>query len=304
MVTWATLGPSDQTVVGLGPPKNDPCGDVVVIKHFENGPDFGSRARGRCGLNPRPGRRNGAMSATCTLDDEIDYESDFESDCEDSDDEIKEELEVIYYEDEDEIHYGTGLPFWLLEAEAVLDQEPAPKIEQGTGTSQPPVSSPSSVRDTEEEGLRDGWPVWLLDAAAALGLMPKTAKGPASQVATATDTKPRLARSGSFERRRKPCADASNVTWTAAGAASQTTSAEKAPDSKAKITRSGSFERRRGRVPNTTKVPTVPRGSPTPEGTGFVPSHAEVAGCRTGSCIDVSPSSPATVMSSKVTVVV
>jgi len=188
----------------------------------------------------------------------------------------------------------------------VLDLEPAPKIEQGTGTSQSPVSSPSSVRDMEEEGLRDGWPVWLLDAAAALGLMPKTAEGPASQIVAATDSKPRLARSGSFERRRKPCADASNVTWTAAGAGSQTTSsAEKAPDSKAKITRSGSFERRRGRMLNTAKVPTVPRGSPKPEGTGFVPtSHADVARCRTGSCLDVSPSSPATVMSSKVTVVV
>jgi len=171
-------------------------------------------------------------------DDDEDYEDDYEDDEFESDDECEEALEVIYFEDEDEIHYGSGLPFWLLEAEAVLELQ----MESWTHSRQA-ASGDSPARDSAEASdtiNAQGWPIWLVEAEAALAHTleppeaPAVACGSQSPIAVEADSRPKLKRSGSFERRR-----------------SQSTSSVAAQDKKPetqdkpKLTRSGSFERRR-----------------------------------------------------------
>lgn len=192
-----------------------------------------------------------------TEDDE--YESDFESD---DDEEIQEDLEVIYYEDEDEVHYGTGLPFWLLEAESALEL-----------ASSPPAQSTVSSFTADEDSMNEhGWLLWLVEAEAVLGLLHAPVEAPTAGTAGEASAakapeKPKLARSGSFERRRKPCADASNTVT-----------------DKPKLIRSGSFERRRKTFATASN-----------SGTSLALRHNRAASAATET--DDSPSSPATICS-------
>jgi len=158
--------------------------------------------------------------------DEYEYDEDSDAFEEDSDadaEEIEEDLETVFFEDECEVDWQTGCPFWILEAEACVGIDSVPLD----------LDAIPSFDGASSNG-QDDWPLWLVEAEAIL----RQAFGCVEEAETTTTKK--LARSGSFQRRRRaPDAPAKGV------AAADPAAGQPAEASKTKLTRSGSFQRRR-----------------------------------------------------------
>jgi len=164
-------------------------------------------------------------------------DDDFEVDSEAEECEEEFEFEIVEYEDEDEVDYRSGCPFWLLEAEAAVGIENVP-IDDASSSQQP------LTFDDE------GWPTWLLEADVKLGL------GQAPTEAA----KPKLARSGSFERRRQRFAGGTK----APPASNEPDTAAEKP----KLVRAGSFQRRRKMFGDVTNAGAAPAGGVASTGEG------------------------------------
>lgn len=155
-----------------------------------------------------------------------DFEEDSEGECAEED--IEEEFDVVFFEDEFEIDYVTDCPFWILEAESLVGIESVPLDEQSA------VEHAGMDQAAEE-------PAWLVDAEAALAVLRKLelSSGGANPTEEETQAKPKLVRSGSFQRRRAHTA----ANAPKAGSAAPLSAGEAL--AKPKVVRSGSFQRRR-----------------------------------------------------------